>query len=130
MALSRIKNELKEIRRDPNNLFNAAPLSEDNLFKWEAKIVGPSSTPYEGGIFRVAIKFPENYPFEPPKFTFITKIYHPNISGRGQICLDILKNNWTPVLTVPKLLLSICSLLCDPNPDDPMVPDLARYYHI
>ena len=88
----------------------------------------PSDSPYEGGIFFLAIQFPADYPFKPPKIKFNTKIYHPNINANGGICLDILKDQWSPALTISKVLLSICSLLTDPNPDDPLVPEIARIY--
>ena len=88
----------------------------------------PADSPFTGGIFFLEINFPADYPFKPPKCHFTTKIYHPNINSSGGICLDILKENWSPALTVSKLLLSICSLLTDPNPNDPLVPEIATLY--
>uniref|UniRef100_A0A672P065 E2 ubiquitin-conjugating enzyme n=1 Tax=Sinocyclocheilus grahami TaxID=75366 RepID=A0A672P065_SINGR len=87
-----------------------------------------NDSPYQGGVFFLTIHFPTDYPFKPPKVAFTTKIYHPNINSNGSICLDILRSQWSPALTVSKVLLSICSLLCDPNPDDPLVPEIAHTY--
>ncbi|KAF7811715.1 ubiquitin-conjugating enzyme E2-17 kDa [Senna tora] len=100
---------------------HASPVA-DNMFHWQATIMGPADTPYAGGVFLVGIRFPPNYPFTPPK------VYHPNISITGRICLDILKDMWSPALTVSTVLLSIMSLLTDPNPDDPLEPDVAHMY--
>ena len=90
--------------------------------------MGPEGTPYFGGVFNMSIKIPTDYPFKPPKVQFITKIYHPNINKHGGICLDILKDQWSPALTISKVLLSISSLLTDANPDDPLVPEIANIY--
>jgi len=90
--------------------------------------MGPPESPYQGGVFFLTIHFPTDYPFKPPKVAFTTRIYHPNINSNGSICLDILRSQWSPALTISKVLLSICSLLCDPNPDDPLVPEIARIF--
>ncbi|KAH9395000.1 PREDICTED: ubiquitin-conjugating enzyme E2-17 kDa-like [Rhagoletis zephyria] len=127
MALKRIKKELDDLKRDPPAQCSAGPVGDD-LYNWQATISGPSESPYQGGVFFLVITFPTDYPFKPPRVRFTTKIYHPNISSNGSICLDILKHQWSPALTISKVLLSICSLLCDPNPDDPLVPDSARMY--
>lgn len=127
MAAKRVKKELKDIRRDPLSNCSTGPIN-DNIFTWSAVLAGPSGSVYHGGMFRLEIRFPQTYPFKPPKVTFKTKIYHPNVNENGGICLDILKDQWSPALTVSKVLLSISSLLTDPNPDDPLVPDIARMY--
>lgn len=98
----------------------------DDMFHWQATIMGPKDSPYEGGVFSLSIVFPADYPFKPPKLHFLTKIYHCNISANGSICLDILRDQWSPALTIGKVLLSISSLLTDPNPNDPFVPEIAQ----
>tara|TARA_B100000795_G_scaffold250129_1_gene218098 strand:+ start:632 stop:1081 length:450 start_codon:yes stop_codon:yes gene_type:complete len=128
MSTKRISKELEEIIKDPPTSCSAGPIDNEDIYKWEASILGPNESPYMGGIFTLSIKFPTNYPFKPPKVKFVTKIYHPNINSSGGICLDILKDNWSPALTISKVLLSICSLLDDPNPDDPLVADIADKY--
>jgi ubiquitin-conjugating enzyme E2 D len=127
MAAKRIKKELKEIYRDTPSNCSAAPVGDD-IFEWQAVLMGPVDSVYQGGVFHMRIRFPVDYPFKPPKVTFVTKIYHPNVNSNGGICLDILKDQWSPALTVSKVLLSISSLLTDPNPDDPLVPDIANLY--
>lgn len=128
MALTRITKELKLFQEESNENISAGPTSESNIFEWDAMILGPTGTPYEGGMFRLKIYFPTDYPFKAPKVVFTTKIYHPNINKSGIICLDILKTQWSPALTISKVLLSICSLLNDPNPNDPLMPDIAKQY--
>ena len=127
MALKRIQKELVDFNKDPPASISAGPVNDD-LFHWQATIMGPPDSPYQGGVFFLNVHFPTDYPFKPPKCTFTTKIYHPNINGNGSICLDILKDQWSPALTISKVLLSISSLLTDPNPDDPLVPEIANIY--
>jgi len=127
MSLRRINKELDDIIKDPPANCAAGPVTS-NLFDWEATIIGPDDTPYEGGLFRLRINFPSDYPFKPPKIVFETPIYHCNINKNGSICLDILKREWSPALTISKVLLSISSLLSEPNPDDPLVPEISKLY--
>ena len=126
--LKRIKSELIEMQNNPPANCSGGPINDDNLLKWQATIIGPSETPYEGGIFTLSINFSNDYPFKPPLVKFTTKIYHCNVSPGGSICLDILKDQWSPALTISKVLLCICSLMDDPNPDDPLVPDIANMF--
>lgn len=127
MNKHRILCELEELKNNPP--CNCSAGLKDNNYKiWEATIIGPIDSLYCGGIFTLEIIFPDNYPFKPPKLKFITKILHPNINSYGSICLDILNTNWSPVLSVSKILLSISSLLTDPNPDDPLDAELAKLY--
>ena len=128
MALKRIQKELIDLGRDPPVNCSAGPTNEQDQFHWQATIMGPDDSPYTGGVFFLNIHFPPDYPFKPPKVTFTTKIYHANINSNGSICLDILKDQWSPALTISKVLLSISSLLTDPNPDDPLVPEIATLY--
>lgn len=127
MSLRRIQRELMDLQKDAPENCSAGP-RKDNFYIWDAVIMGPSDSPYSGGLFKLEIHFPTDYPFKSPKCTFLTKVYHPNVSANGAICLDILKDQWSPALTVSKTLLSICSLLTDPNPKDPLVPEIADLY--
>lgn len=125
--VSRIQKELAEISLDPPCNCSAGPKG-DNIYEWVSTIMGPATSPYEGGVFFLDITFPQDYPFKPPKVVFRTRIYHCNINSSGAICLDILKDNWSPALTISKVLLSVCSLLTDPNPNDPLVSSIAQQY--
>lgn len=127
MLNKRLLKELNDMKENQNTDCSAGPV-DDKLTLWSATIFGPKDTPYEGGIFKLEIHFTNEYPFKPPHVKFITPIYHCNISRSGSICLDILKYNWSPALTISKLLISICSLLSEPNPSDPLVPSIARLY--
>ncbi|CAN1303208.1 Ubiquitin-conjugating enzyme E2 28 [Linum perenne] len=95
MASKRILKELKDLQKDPPSSCSAGPVAED-MFHWQATIMGPSDSPYSGGVFLVTIHFPPDYPFKPPK---------PNVNSNGSICLDILKEQWSPALTISKVFL-------------------------
>jgi ubiquitin-conjugating enzyme E2 D/E len=129
MAVKRLQKEILDIQKDTSENCSAGLSNNSDLFNWDATIIGPTETPYEGGIFYLKLMFPIDYPFKPPKIVFVNRIYHPNISSNGDICLDILKDQWSPVLSVSKILLSICSLLADPNPRDPLSPEIAEIYN-
>ena len=126
-TIKRINIELSEITKNPPTNCSAG-IADDNIHQWQATIMGPEGSPYHGGVFYLKIDFPLDYPFKPPKIMFLTKIYHCNINSSGGICLDILKNMWSPALTVNKILLSISSLLNDQNPNDPLMPEIANQY--
>jgi ubiquitin-conjugating enzyme E2 N len=99
--------------------------SESNARLFSVVISGPEESPYAGGQFRLELFLPEDYPMAPPKVRFLTRIYHPNIDRLGRICLDILKDKWSPALQIRTVLLSIQALLSAPNPDDPLNNDAA-----
>lgn len=126
-SVKRIQRELAEIALDPPPNCSAGPKG-DNLYEWNSTILGPPGSVYEGGVFYLDISFPSDYPFKPPKVSFRTRIYHCNINSQGVICLDILKDSWSPALTISKVLLSVCSLLTDCNPADPLVGSIATQY--
>lgn len=130
MALRRITKELKDIEADPPLYCNAYPISKDNLFKWQCLMEGPPNTPYANGVFKLSIEFPKDYPFAPPDIKFQTKIYHCGINDKGVIKLHILHKGceWSPALTISKVLTVITHLLMDPDPDDPLKPDLAKLF--
>jgi ubiquitin-conjugating enzyme E2 D/E len=128
MAARKLLRELTDLQNDPPSNCSAGLVNEGNLFHWTATLLGPEDSPYAGGIFHLDITFPTDYPFKPPHIKFTTKVYHPNINAQGGICLDILKDQWTPALSIAKVLLSISSLLTDANPKDPLVPEIAQQY--
>ncbi|GAA5976528.1 hypothetical protein JCM11641_001330 [Rhodosporidiobolus odoratus] len=129
MSSKRIAKELNDLKKDqlPQGC-QAGLINDNNVYEWQAAIDGPPESPYDGGRFNLRITLPSDYPFRPPKVQFMTKIYHCNINAQGGICLDILKNQWSPALSIVKVLLSVASLLADPNPHDPLVPDIAQRY--
>lgn len=130
MSLKRIQKEAKDMSNVDEAVsgISGGPANDNNIYHWKGTIVGPEGTPYEGGLFYLNIKIPKEYPFKPPNVTFTTPIYHCNITSGGAICLDLLRDQWSPALTINDLLLSLSSMLNEPNPDDPYVPEIASLY--
>lgn len=134
LALRRMKRELDLLSRGsaaPG--ISAWPRDPDSagarLDLLDAEIVGASDTPYEGGVFRLQINIPSEYPMKPPHVRFLTRIYHPNIDTQGRICLDTLsmppKGAWKPALNIATLLTTIQALMSSPNPDDGLMVDIT-----
>ncbi|KAM9882245.1 ubiquitin conjugating enzyme [Verticillium dahliae] len=145
----RIVKETERLMAEPVPGISAVP-HEDNLRYFDVEIHGPTQSPYEGGIFKLELFLPDDYPMTPPKIRFLTKIFHPNVDKLGRICLDVLKSmptsppllparepnhlltlsprkdNWSPALQIRTILLSIQALLGAPNPDDPLAADVAK----
>ena len=127
-ALSRrVSKETERLEKDPVPGIRAKPHA-DNLRYFDIEVDGPGDTAYEGGTFKLELFLPDGYPMVPPKVRFLTKIYHPNIDKVGRICLDILKDKWSPALQIRHVLLSIQALMSAPNPDDPLANDVAEIW--
>ncbi|ONM39411.1 Ubiquitin-conjugating enzyme E2 36 [Zea mays] len=139
----RIIKETQRLLSEPAPGISASP-SEENMRYFNVMILGPAQSPYEGGVFKLELFLPEEYPMAAPKVRFLTKIYHPNIDKLGRICLDILKDKWSPALQIRTVLLrslylSMCvsihyvfanknALLSAPNPDDPLSDNIAKHW--
>ncbi|AFZ79037.1 ubiquitin-conjugating enzyme E2, putative [Theileria equi strain WA] len=126
LARNRLLKELKEASKsaDPNIKL---VVSNSNIFSWIAYIRGPQGTPYEGGIFKLSILCPHSYPIQPPAVYFLTKCFHPNINfATGELCMDVLKNNWSPAWTIEYLCNGVIFILSDPNADSPLNCDAGN----
>ncbi|XP_016991933.1 ubiquitin-conjugating enzyme E2 N [Drosophila rhopaloa] len=123
----RIIKETQRLLEDPVPGISAIP-DENNARYFRVLVSGPRDSPFEGGVFRLELFLPEDYPMKAPNVRFLTKIYHPNIDRLGRICLDVLKDKWSPALQIRTILLSIQALLSAPNPDDPLANDVAELW--
>jgi Ubiquitin-protein ligase len=126
-ANKRIQKEYEELTKTPPD---GVVVTSENMFdSWDVLLQGPQGTPYEGGTFLVKMKFPDNYPFKPPKATFATKIYHPSIKkDTGEICKDIYEEGWVPTKTIKQVIDVLKSMLMAPNTDTPLETDIAQEY--
>ncbi|XP_077592768.1 ubiquitin-conjugating enzyme E2 L3a isoform X2 [Stigmatopora nigra] len=140
ISTRRLSKELEEIRQSGFREFRNIEVDESNILVWQGLIV-PESPPYDKGAFRVAINFPSEYPFKPPRITFMTKIYHPNVDEKGHVCLGIISvENWKPAtrtlqgdastvwLRLFAVIQCLISLVNVPQPERPLRAELANEY--
>jgi len=127
---NRIVSDLKNLlNHDIPETIKNVEINEDDMYSEHFVFLkGPSDTPFEKGTFKISIIMPIDYPYKPPRMSFITNVYHPNISSDGSICIDILKDQWSSALRLNTVILSLSDLLANPNPNDPLVPEIAREY--
>ena len=134
-----LKKQLKDLSKNPDLPFNVGLIDENDFYKWSVLFTGPEDTIYEGGFFKAILTFPEDFPQNPPEMRFITEMFHPNIYKDGKVCISILhspgvdvfntqekaEERWRPSLGVEQILLSVISMLNDPNCDSPANVDAA-----
>eukprot|EP01137_Pigoraptor_chileana_P020750 Opistho-2@83544 len=134
-----LRKQLQELSKNPVEGFSAGLIDDNDIYKWEVMIIGPPDTLYEGGFFKAHLIFPKEYPQRPPKMKFITEVYHPNVHSNGDVCISILhepgedkwgyekaSERWLPIHTVETILLSVISILSDPNDESPANLDAAK----
>eukprot|EP00418_Pyrodinium_bahamense_P010712 CAMPEP_0179105264 /NCGR_PEP_ID=MMETSP0796-20121207/48880_1 /TAXON_ID=73915 /ORGANISM="Pyrodinium bahamense, Strain pbaha01" /LENGTH=152 /DNA_ID=CAMNT_0020803249 /DNA_START=59 /DNA_END=515 /DNA_ORIENTATION=- len=130
MALLRVQQDLAEIADSQHIDGQVEPVERvmGGEFLWHGALLGPPLTPYEGGVFRLSIRFPQDYPYNPPNVNFTTKIFHCNISPDGLIGLDVLRSGWRPSTTLAQALSAVAALLATPEPGHALVPEVAALY--
>ncbi|RMZ88036.1 hypothetical protein DV736_g4731, partial [Chaetothyriales sp. CBS 134916] len=141
VASKRLFQEYKALLTSPPDGITAGPVTEDDLFFWEALIQGPEGTPFEGGIFPAELRFPKDYPLNPPKMKFLGEIWHPNVYANGEVCISILhppgddpnhyesaSERWSPIQSVEKILISVMSMLAEPNDESPANVEAAKMW--
>ena len=127
-ATRRLQKELGDIQNAGLKSFRDITVDETNILQWTGLIV-PDCAPYNKGAFRIDLEFPPEYPFKPPKITFRTKIYHPNVDEKGQVCLSIVAvENWKPATKTDQVIEALVKMINQPEPDHPLRGDLAEEY--
>uniref|UniRef100_A0A8C6MY17 Ubiquitin-conjugating enzyme E2 G2 n=1 Tax=Mus spicilegus TaxID=10103 RepID=A0A8C6MY17_MUSSI len=140
-ALKRLMAEYKQLTLNPPEGIVAGPMNEENFFEWEALIMGPEDTCFEFGVFPAILSFPLDYPLSPPKMRFTCEMFHPNIYPDGRVCISILHapgddpmgyessaERWSPVQSVEKILLSVVSMLAEPNDESGANVDASKMW--
>lgn len=135
-----LQQQLRDVCKHPVEGFSIGLVDDSNIYEWQVMIEGPSNTLFEGGLFPALLKFPKEYPEKPPTMTFMTPgFYHPNVYPDGRVCISILheakedmfnqqediSEKWRPILGIESILVSVVSMLADPNPDSPANVDAS-----
>ena len=134
-ALKRLKKERIDWRAEhPPGFYARLKKNKDgthDYFNWECGIPGPKGTPWEGGLYKINLKFPEDYPVLPPKCVFEKKLFHPNVYPSGAVCLSIINDeeDWRAGLKVKDILLGIQDLLANPNTKSPAQKEAFESYN-
>lgn len=127
-AARRLQKDLLDVKKSGLKAFRDIQVNEQNLFAWQGLIM-PESAPYNKGAFKIELNFPPEYPFKPPAITFKTRIYHPNVDEKGQVCLPmILPENWKPATKTEQVIQGLVALVNDPEPDHPLRAELAEEF--
>lgn len=134
-----LRKQLAELNKNPVEGFSAGLIDDDDIYQWEVVVIGPQDTLFEGGFFKAHLIFPHDYPHRPPKMKFITEMWHPNVAKNGDVCISILhepgedkfgyekpEERWLPIHTVETIMISVISMLADPNGDSPANVDAAK----
>lgn len=134
-----LRKQLAELNKNPVEGFSAGLIDDDDIYRWEVLIIGPPDTLYEGGFFKCHLLFPREYPLKPPALRILTDMWHPNIDKEGKVCISILhepgddrygyekaSERWLPIHTVETILISVISMLADPNDESPANVDAAK----
>lgn len=128
MALRRLQKELNDIQHGLLPSFCQIEVSETNVHLWKG-LITPENPPYNKGAFKIEIIFPQEYPFKPPKIMFLTKIYHPNVDDKGEVCLPIINaENWKPATRAHQVIEALVKLIDDPEPEHSLRPELAEEF--
>ncbi|RDA88266.1 hypothetical protein CP532_0290 [Ophiocordyceps camponoti-leonardi (nom. inval.)] len=140
-AQRRLLHEYRALTKDPPEGITAGPVSEDDLLRWECVIQGPEGTPFEGGVFLAELRFPKDYPLSPPSMKFLVDVWHPNVYPSGLVCISILhppgddpnhyeqaSERWSPIQSVEKILISVMSMLAEPNDESPANVEAAKMW--
>lgn len=136
-----LRKQLAELSKSGTEGFSAGLIDDDDVYKWEVLIYGPPETLFDGGYFKAHLIFPKEYPNRPPKMKFVSEMWHPNIDPEGNVCISILhepgddkygyekaSERWLPIHTVETILVSVISMLADPNDESPANVDAAKMW--